>query len=116
VGTDVHIRIHVRTISCFGAEMITTEQIIEAARECANEIVFNLEGRKQVIDLDLEEELVTEIMDEISDEIKEAILQMYKRGLLDAAEKCDDLHGLSSHRLASADAFDCREAIRQMAE
>jgi len=50
---------------------VNREQIIKMARQCADQVVRNLEGRKQVIDLDLEEELVEEIMVEMTATIQD---------------------------------------------
>lgn len=49
---------------------MTRDQIIALAKECADQIVSNLDGRKQVLNLDFDEELVEEIMSEMVAEIE----------------------------------------------
>jgi hypothetical protein len=97
--------------------MITNDQIIEAALECAEKIVFNLEGRKGVIDLDLEEELVKEIMAEMSDETKRLYLIAYRQGLLDGAARVERDWDGDLDSMSYTDGFNHAAAeLRQMAD
>lgn len=60
-------------IPVFAAPIIANANVQPDCRAIANQIVSNLEGRKRVIDLDLEEALVEEIMQEMEDTIRAMI-------------------------------------------
>jgi hypothetical protein len=82
--------------------MITTEQIIEAAKETGVDVLTFMYQEKKL-----------RMMDYAMPELQRFANHFYKQGLLDAVEKCANQ---DCFVLDEATFTACAEAIRQMAE